>query len=601
MSDETTFFDNDWRVFPTVSRDQWLQEFLKAKLPDNESLTRQQQGVVFSAVNTQEQLPPIEPTPRGRLSPPSCILEERVVDAPTHQAIAAQLQSGVSGFQGTNRPMAPLVAYANQHPGSIRSLSLDAEHTTTDDLLQFIDQFRQLSEPTPLAGTVYLPSTTWDYWQKQANNSTIDCTVKLFAAAEEVPSLRVLPLRGDAFHALGATVINELAMVLSWFATYCDLLTDEGVAISTILARTEITLATGSDFFIDLAKFRAVRELVGKMAEAYGLEGYLGTAQISVRAVSGTINKTHYDADSNILRNTTEALAALLGGANSLALLPHDFLYPAPSAFGKQTATQVYNLLRHEGQVDRVHDPAAGSYFLEDITRQVVEKSWERFLQMEEEGGFLTLLQNGALVAQCQQEAAEQLKQVRTQRKVLVGTTRYVNPQEVISGDFTSINVLFSNQETLRWAIPYERLRATLDQQVAQGHIRPTLQLWVQQDATAVAFINQRVHYVKDLLASTGIAYEVMAWAKTIDIRSATFAKRHQLGFVACGTDDFYTTTVADMLREGNLSASCRWIAGGATATVDTVRQAGGNGVLGIGHDVIALIEQTTNQWHHEA
>ncbi len=314
-----------------------------------------------------------------------------------------------------------------------RRLSLDIDSLSDEGLAPYLDYLHRVAQDSSLQGTVYLPAGKWEYWRQSAGSVHLNSITDLLTTTTNAPSVCAITIPGDTFHALGATVIDELAMTLSWLATYCDLLTNADFAIELILARTEITLATGSDFFLDLAKFRAIRGLVGKIAEAYGIKDWSAQTQPTIRAVSGTINKTLYDPDGNILRNTTEVLSALLGGADVLSLLPHDFLYPSSGEFGRRMTRQAYNILRHEAQTERVYDPAAGSYFLEDVTRQLVEKGWEQFLELEEEGGFQEMVRSGALVAKCQQRAAERVQRFNTQQNVVVGATRYANPHETVA------------------------------------------------------------------------------------------------------------------------------------------------------------------------
>ena len=612
MPDQNHFIDNDWREFPTVSRDHWLQAIAQGKSSEEISTLRREQIVDFSAINTFEDLPPIASGRSVRHHPTPCILEGRLEKIPSKRELQMLIHSGVSGLWGTGEYIAALISHLSAPDDHLHQLSIELEGPSDNALKPYLDYFRRIAHHHPLQGTIYLPAAAWEYWQQPADRIIIDNIIELLTATADVPAVRIVTIPSDVFHTLGATVIDELAMMLSWFVTYGDLLTDAGFAMELILARTEITLATGSDFFLDLAKFRAIRALIRKVAQAYGLEDKNGQAQPTIRAVSGTINKTLYDPDGNILRNTTEALSAMLGGVDSVSLLPHDFLYPSSGAFGSRVARQAYNILQHEAQIGHVHDPAAGSYFLEDITRQLVEKSWERFLQMEEEGGFLTLLSSGALVAKCQRSAAKQLQRVNTQRNVLVGATRYTNPQETV--DFTAdvsvrrwaaSTVVMPDRDSARWATPrwaasFEKLRHALDKGVAGRHARPKLQLWIQQDPASAALISQRVHYVKDLLTSTGIAYEAFALEKAEDIDLSVPTEAHHLGVVFCGTDSFYSAMVADILKARASSKQCRWIAGGTEEVETWVRQAGANGVLGIGRDVISLIEQTINQWQHE-
>ena len=586
MPDEPHVVNNNFDEFPPVSQAQWWQKVTEGKPPEVMS-TRPEQAVVFSAVNTHEHLPALATT-RSVIEKAPCTLEVRIDQRITSAELQSLVQSGVTGLRVTHEHIIHVMELLPELNHPLSRVSLEVDDPDADLPAAYVNYFRELPTPAgPVQGTVYWPSTPLAHWQK--GKVTVDPLAELFAKTTDVP-FHLLAIPGDAFHAWGASVTDELAMTLSWWVAYGDLLTDRGIPVASLFSRTEITLATGADFFLDLAKFRSLRALMNKVGEAYGL-GNDERAEPSVRAVSGTTNKTLYDPDSNILRNTTEALAALLGGANTLSLLPHDFLYPTSGTFANRLATNVYNILQHEAHIEKVHDPAAGSYFLEDITGQLVEKSWELFLTFEEQGGFSALLQAGTLEARCRQQAAKQARQVATHRKVIVGATRYVNQQELS----------FKHNDTIpRLATSFERIRNELDVRVAQRQARPVLQLWIQQDGSSVVLINQRANYVRDVLTGVGIAYEAHTIRRPEDFSFSVATDAHQLGCIFCGTDTFYESTVATILKTQRPAESCRWIAGGGKATVEVIRQAGGNGVLGIGHDVISLIEQTIKRWIHE-
>ena len=383
--------------------------------------------------------------------------------------------------------------------------------------------------------------------------------------------------------------MEELAITLSWWVAYCDSLTDAGVSIEEVFTRTEITLATGGDFFPDLTKFRAMRALISKVAEAYQIRS-APEAQPFLRAISGKLNKTLYDPDGNILRNTTEALAAILGGADSLCLQPHNFLYNSSDEFGLHLAIQSYNVLRYEAHVMRVHDPAAGSYFIEDITRQLVENGWKLFLSFEEQGGFHRLLNAGLLHARFQERLTTLKHRVATQQKTIVGSNRYTNPLERITSSYDELPT--------RLAASFEKIRLLMDERVRQGHQRPIIPLWIQQelDTSQTGIVNQRVNYTKDLLTSLGIAYEEHSISMATDFAFLPSTKSGIAGAIFCGTNAFYQSTVVELCEQRKYNSQML-IAGGSQEVIERIRQVGGQ-VIGVGHDVVSAIEaliQTTN------
>ena len=563
--------------FPSVSRDEWLGMFAHSRPSSSVVPDPSDHNVVFSAVNTEEQLPPIDdeedPTPQI-----GCLLEVPLTRTPDRGVLNGLVQSGAKGLRISDHDMPETIRILPELDHPFSWLSLEANSLTSDSLPSYWDYLREITDRHgPVRGTVYSPVARIAHWQN--DSSTLDSLVALLKEVTDLPTVHVVTVPGDVFYEQGASAIDQLAMVLSWWVAYCDQLTDVGITIEDVLARTEITLATGTDFFVDMAKFRAMRVLVNKIAEAYGADAK-HYRRPTLRMVSGMFNKTLYDPDSNILRNTTEALAAVLGGAHVLSLRPHDFLYPPSGDFGSRLTTQVYNILEHEAHASQVHDPAAGSFFIEDITRQLVERSWETFLSYEQQGGFQKLLRTGSLDVRCQQHRTALFNQVATQQRIVVGANRYTNALEQVAVAY--------DESPQRAVASFETLRYTVDQRVARGDARPTVALWIQQEASAVGLINQRVNYVKDLLTSVGFAYEERTMVVVEDFMPVEASDTPPSGVVFCGTDAFYESTVTTLCKQEN--APYILVAGGSRVVAETIRQAGGRGAVGVGYDVISLL-----------
>ena len=490
------------------------------------------------------------------------------------------LATEASGWKTNLQDLSTLLEWYAASNSSFVRLSVEPTEPNFD-LSDYLTCLREQADAT-VSGAIYLPLSHLSHWQIDSPNW--HALNKLTHETSDLVHLSTITVRGDQFEPWGGGAINELALTLSWWVTYCDRLTDLGLSIETILARTELSLATDADYSIGLAKFRALRYLTIKIAQAYGVANN-PSARPRIRAVSGVRNKTFYDPDVNLLRNTTEALASLLGGVDTMSLVPHDFLSASPDPFGIRMVSTTYQILRHEAHLGKVADPAAGSYFIENLTGQLVEKSWQQFLDWEDQGGFIKLLKDGTLEAHCRAQANQTANAFRTHRRILVGATRYGNAQEQISEPL--------NASTDRDALPFERIRNAIDQRVAQGQVRPRVGV-VMQPGAAVA--NQRKNYVRDALVCLGVSAQEFPLNKLSEPTNASSL----IAVVFCGTDAFYQTTVVDTLRNHLNVTYPRWIAGGSAETIQQVQQAGGDGVLGIGHDLITLIEPLLNPWTHE-
>lgn len=217
-------------------------------------------------------------------------------------------------------------------------------------------------------------------------------------APDEQPAVDV-----DAapFHESGATAVQEIAFALS-------------AAVDRIAAGKPVLwfgVRTGSNYFMEIAKLRALRVCWAQVAGAFGLP----SMQVKIHCRTATENKTLYDPYVNLLRVTTEALSAVLGGCDTLCV--------QPAHFDAHLAENVQHILREESSLDQVADPAAGSYYIETLTDALARESWKLFQQVEAAGGLSTFPVDQAL--QQSREAKE--KAVASRRRAIVGTNNYPN------------------------------------------------------------------------------------------------------------------------------------------------------------------------------
>jgi methylmalonyl-CoA mutase len=237
------------------------------------------------------------------------------------------------------------------------------------------------------------------------------------AAPGQEPALDV---DATAYHEAGATAVQEVAFALAHAAD--RLAADRPV-------RT-IGFAIGGYHFMEIAKLRAARILIGQVQSAFadaledGVDrvSFGETFAVHLHARTATANKTLYDPYVNLLRVTTEALSAIIGGCDSLTVVP--------CRFDRHLADNVQHILREESRLDAVMDPGAGSYYIEALTDAVAREAWALFQQIEAAGGLAAYQASGALDAAVAAARAAKEKAVAARRRILVGTNNYPNVQE---------------------------------------------------------------------------------------------------------------------------------------------------------------------------
>lgn len=201
-----------------------------------------------------------------------------------------------------------------------------------------------------------------------------------FSVAEAVsPALGCVDINTAEQHANGANAVQELAFALAAGAAILRGLVQRGLPPDAVAPRLQVTLCIGEDFFMQIAKFRAVKSLWAQLTRAFGASE---TAQtIHLHARSGARNKSPGSAHNNLLRLTCEALAAALAGVHSMTLAAFDA--PDDDEFSRRLSRNIQLILQHEVRLTRAIDPAGGSWHVERLTDELGRRAWAAFQRIE--------------------------------------------------------------------------------------------------------------------------------------------------------------------------------------------------------------------------
>ena len=198
--------------------------------------------------------------------------------------------------------------------------------------------------------------------------------------------IRIVTVSADIFSNAGSTIVEELAFALSAGNDYIARLTDAGLTVDEAARKLRFSFSVTSNYFMEIAKLRAARMLWANIVKAYNPEKNCA-GKMMIHATTSKWNQTVYDPYVNMLRGTTEAMSAAIGGVYSMEVTPFDRSFETPTEFSKRIARNVELLLKHESHFDQVVDPAGGSYYIEKLTQSIAAEAWKTFLETEEEGG----------------------------------------------------------------------------------------------------------------------------------------------------------------------------------------------------------------------
>ncbi len=217
---------------------------------------------------------------------------------------------------------------------------------------------------------------------------------------------RAIDIKASEFRNAGAGVVTELAFAISAGTEYMARLEMSGIKPEITASKIRFSFGTGSSYFMEIAKLRAARLLWAAVMQKYA-PGNNAAARMEIHSVTNRLNKSQSDPHMNILRTQTEAMAAILGGTDSLTVEPFDITSGKPGEFSERIARNQQLILKEESYFDKVADPAGGSYYIENLTSLIAGNAWKLFIETEKNGGFLKSLVDGFISQKINEDAAE--------------------------------------------------------------------------------------------------------------------------------------------------------------------------------------------------
>ena len=263
----------------------------------------------------------------------------------------------------------------------------------------------------------------------QGADEAFAVAARLVTATLASPDFSVIGVSPYVFHNAGANIVQELAFGMSMGSEYLSRLSKLGLECDKVAERMLFSFSIGTDYFSEIAKFRAARLLWAEIVGTYCGRS-LEAGKIKIHARTSARNQTLYDPYVNMLRGTTEAMSAALAGVDSIEVTPFDSPYAENNEFSSRVARNTQLLLKEESYLDRVTDPAAGSYYVEKLTSVIASEAWKLFLEIEEQGGYAEAFGKGLIAERLNDSARKREANVATRRETVLGTNQYPNFNE---------------------------------------------------------------------------------------------------------------------------------------------------------------------------
>lgn len=417
-------------------------------------------------------------------------------------------------------------------------------------------------------------------------------TQKIIALAkQDLPSFKILHVNGQHYHNAGGNTIQELAFTLSQGNEYLVQLTDIGVPVDDITPRMQFTLATGSEFFKEIAKFRALRMLWAKVVKEYNPQKQK-SLQTNIHATSSRWNKSIYDPYVNMLRTTTEIMAGGMAGVESISATPFDSTFKKPDDFSMRVARNQQIILQNEAFLNKVSDPGGGSYYIENITDALAQKAWEMFVEMEKKGGYIELVKSGYIKQSIEETANKKEMLIASRKTVFVGVNQYANNQEKMIDKIRPTAKLSDLGGLKTWRGPqiFETLRMSTENYTQKGQEAPLVYLFTYGN---LGMRKARASFSHNFFACAGYNIQEAPMVKDMDDAIDKAVSYQPSVIVFCSSDEEYAQVpellapLADRLHNTHFV-----VAGHPKSQMETLQNAGINHFIHMKSNALELLKQ---------
>ena len=443
-------------------------------------------------------------------------------------------------------------------------------------------------------------SLDWDPMEKivmKGHDAThiLPLAPRIVEALKDYPRFRCVSVNAVALNNAGAYIVQELGYALAWGNEYLNLLTEAGIDVDLAASKLTFNLGISENFFMEIAKFRAARLLWAEIVKQYGPKSD-AACMMCVNAVTSKYNMTLFDSYVNLLRSQTEAMSAALAGVHSIVVTPFDAAYETPDDFSERLARNQQLLLKEESHFDKVVDPAAGSYFVEELTTSLANEGWKIFLKVEDEGGYLEAIKKGTVQDDINATNAKRHDAAAKRKEFILGTNQFPNFTEKSEGKRAAQcscscgkghghhhEAAFKAIETTRLAADYEDLRVKVEE---SGKAPVAFMLTIGN----LAMRQARAQFSCNFLACAGYKVVDNLGFKTVEEGVDAALKVGADIVVLCSSDDEYAEYAVPAFKY--LDGRAMFVVAGAPACMDDLKAAGIENFIHVRCNVLETLKE---------
>ena len=418
------------------------------------------------------------------------------------------------------------------------------------------------------------------------DDSQIEIAAELVTSTADFPDFKALTISGTEYLDSGANQVQEIAYTLNSLVFLTEKLKSKGVAVQDIFNNLNFLLAIGLEYFVEIGKFRAFNNLLAEVAAKYGVSEFSNT----ITAKTSIWSKSITDAETNLLRCTTEAMSAILGNVDGVLIDPYDKEFKSASDFSSRIAGNITTILREESYFGKVSNPVDGSYYIEEVSSKIAEKALELFKAIEAAGGFYKAFKNETIQQQIAEIRLQKLKLISQRRTPMVGINKYPNLMETVDASLLSTGGA-SNSKVLtprRASLEIEAMRRFTEELVADTNVRPIVQLVSYGNLT---MRKARAAFAYDFIGVSGFDVHQEESFKSAELAAKESAKSDSHVVVICSSDEDYDETAVDFIKTFRaLNTNKVLLLAGAPKNMDELTEAGLDGVVNMRSDVLVTL-----------
>lgn len=440
-------------------------------------------------------------------------------------------------------------------------------------------------------------SLDWDPMEKMLMKGhdvtrILSLAPQIVESLKDYPKFRCISVNAVSLNNAGAYIVQELGYAMAWGNEYLNMLTEAGVDADLAASKIVFNLGISENFFMEMAKFRAARLLWAEIVKKYEPKDER-SCMMCVNAITSTYNMTLFDSYVNLLRSQTESMSAALAGVHSIVVTPFDAVYETPNDFSERLARNQQLLLKEESHLDKVVDPAAGSYFVEELTTSLANEGWKIFINVEDKGGSLEAIKKGVVQDDVNATNVKRHEAAAKRKEFILGTNQFPNFSETSEGKRPlgctcscgggHHEAEYKTVESTRLAADYEALRLKVEE---SGKTPVAFMLTIGN----LAMRQARAQFSCNFLACAGYKVVDNLGFNTVEEGVDAALKAGADIVVLCSSDDEYAEYAVPAFKY--LDGRAMFVVAGAPACMDELKEAGIENFIHVRCNVLETLKE---------